>query len=164
MKIIFFRHATAHKKNSDENQMDDFKRDLTKEGVAEAKIMSQSLRFIFKNVHTIYSSPLLRALHTAEILHKYHSKTKMELMASLDPFVSPEKFIQEIKSLDPRQNYCFVGHEPHLSESINFLLNAKVTSQVAVAKGGVVVLEGDDFNHLQISSVLSPRMVNKIAF
>lgn len=157
MRLIFFRHGIAADKKSGQSDLDDHKRELTREGIKETKVMVKTLKPIFKDIEVIFSSPMVRAVETAQVISKYFPKKKFELMASLDSSVASEAFVNEVNKLKPDGTYCFVGHEPHLTTSISKLLKEQ-SSTIELDKSGMVVLEGRSLNDLRVTLVLSPAL------
>lgn len=66
MKLYFVRHAESVANISRVFSNSGWKHPLTEKGVAQAYDLAQKL--IAKNIHHIYSSPVMRAVQTAEIL------------------------------------------------------------------------------------------------
>ncbi|WPU64127.1 phosphohistidine phosphatase SixA [Peredibacter starrii] len=164
MKLIFVRHGTAEDKKKNQTEMDDFKRRLTKDGAQEVKEMVHSLHFIFRKIDVIYTSPLFRAVQTANIVYSENHKSEYEILTTLDPFSTPKEFKNSINDLDTDGVYCFVGHEPLLSQSMNYLLNKNCEIRIELEKGGVAVLAGESLEELKLTTILSPRMVTKLDF
>lgn len=161
MKLIFVRHGLAEKKHPQQNENDDFDRELTRGGVVEVKEMLHSCYFLFKNMECIFTSPLVRAVETAQLIYQAFTPNCFELMPSLDTLSPVQHFKQDLETLDSDKTYCFVGHEPHLTDSINLLLNNEANGKIKLAKGGIVILEGEGLSELKISLILSPKDVLK---
>ena len=159
MKLIFFRHALAEKKHLDDTELDDFRRKITDSGIIETKEVIQTCHFLFKKLDSIFTSPLSRAVQTAQIIHRHlRSSLPLEIMSSLDALSSPAEFIKDLQSLDDG-TYCFVGHEPHLTTVIQLLLTNEETTSVKLDKSGVAVLEGEDISSLQLTTLISPKFI-----
>lgn len=148
-------------KKKSHSEMDDFLRPLTKQGIFETKEIIQSSYFIFKDMTQIFSSPLLRAIKTAQLIYAQNSQAQLDFMTSLDKLAPLKDFQQDLLGLDENACYCFVGHEPHLSASINLLLNQNQKSVISLQKSGILVLEGRDLSSLKITTLISPRLVLK---
>jgi phosphohistidine phosphatase len=161
MKLMFFRHGIAEDKSSNDSGMDDFNRTLKKIGQKETKKVIKSIRDEIKQVDIIYSSPLLRALETAEIISTFYPKKLFEIMTSLDSALPESLAVEEIRFLPSDGYYCFVGHEPHLTRVISSLLNMEWPS-LKLSKSGVVILEGETISSLMITNVLSPETLSKL--
>ena len=164
MKLIFLRHGIAEDKEKHPSLMGDFRRRLTEEGVKEVKEMVHSCHFIFRKIDTIFTSPLSRAIQTANVVYSENHKSHYEILTTLDPLSGPEAFVQSLRDLDKNSTYCFVGHEPLLSQSINLLMHCKAETRIELEKGGVAVLSGATLEELHLTTLLSPRMVLKFDF
>ncbi|WP_408097140.1 phosphohistidine phosphatase SixA [Peredibacter sp. HCB2-198] len=164
MKLIFVRHGTAEDKKKNQTDMDDFKRRLTEDGAKEVKEMVHSLHFVFRKIDTIYTSPLFRAVQTANFVYSENHKSEYEILTTLDPYSTPQEFVKSIRELDPDGVYCFVGHEPLLSQSMNYLLNKNCEIRIELEKAGVAVLTGESLEDLRLTTLLSPKMVTKLDF
>jgi phosphohistidine phosphatase len=161
VKFIFVRHGIAVDKKNGQSDLDDAVRELTREGIKETKIVVKTLKPLFKDIDVIYSSPMVRAVETAQIISKYFPKKKFELMPSLDPSIASEAFLADLSLINIEGSYCFVGHEPHLTTTISKLLKEQ-TSTIELDKSGIIVLEGKNLNHLKISLIISPALLEMI--
>lgn len=164
MKLIFIRHGKAIEKRKNDSEMDDFRRRLTEDGAKEVKKMVHSCHFIFRKIDVIFTSPLFRAVQTASIIYAENHKSEYDILTTLDPFIEAHEFASSIEELNPSGTYCFVGHAPQLSQSVNLLLNGKTDAKIDISKGGVAVLEGESLPELVLTTLLSPRMVTKLDF
>ncbi len=158
MKLIFMRHAEAQPKHDSDTELDDYRRELVHEGMIHAKEMVLTCAFLWKNTKTIFTSSYPRAIQTAQILHRQFPKADFQMHTGLDKFAMPSEIIRFIHTL-PNGSYTFVGHEPHLTDTIAKLVTGKSTPLVHLPKGGLVMLEGPGVSELKIRTVLSPRMV-----
>lgn len=156
MKLIFLRHGIAEDKKNSDTDMDDSLRELKKHGRSETKMMVKAFKDIFKDVDVVYTSPMTRAAQTAEVILKYFPKKQFEIMDTLDSSAAVEDFIHQARRLDFKATYCFVGHEPHLSTSIARILGGREGS-IQLEKSGVAILEGESFNSLKLSLLISPE-------
>lgn len=161
MKLIFFRHGVAVDKKNGQSDLDDARRELTREGVKETKTVVKTLKPLFKDIDIIFSSPMVRAVETAQIISKYFPKKKFELMPSLDSSVASEAFLADLNAIKTDGTYCFVGHEPHLTTSVSKLLKEE-TSNIELDKSGMIVLEGKNLNDMKISLIISPALLEII--
>lgn len=156
MRLIFLRHATAVPKSPDQTDLDDFNRELTRGGFKELKYLFRKNKDLLKGIDVIYSSPLVRALSTAETLYRKWSSKKFEILPSLDSHVDPSVFLEELEYLQEDGNVlCFVGHEPHLTTSVKAILGCEDLN-ITLAKGGIIVLEGDRLSDLSLTKLVSP--------
>ena len=156
MKLIFLRHGISEDKKKSDTEMDDSVRELKKDGRSETKLMVKTFKDLFKEVDVVYTSPMARAAQTAEIILKYFPKKKFEIMDTLDSSLAVEEFLREVKSLQYKKTYCFVGHEPHLSTAISRLMGAR-DSAIQLEKSGVAILEGESLSDLSLTMLVSPQ-------
>ena len=114
MKLLFIRHGIA-KGHYSEDQIEDFDRTLTKEGIKELNKTFKLLGKYQKKIDVIFSSPLARAIQTAEILWTHYKTSNLELMPDLDILDDPLHLIEYISFLPTDGHYAFVGHDPHIT-------------------------------------------------
>ena len=136
--------------------MDDFKRELTRAGRKEARKVARKCRKLLKDVEAFYTSPLLRAVETAEIFHHFHKKAPVEFVVSLDSMLSVDSFLTEMKSFKEKCA-CFVGHEPLLSQIITELTG---NDRFVLDKSGIAILESID-NEFALTFLASPSLLSK---
>lgn len=159
MRWIFLRHAYAGVSYNQENILADFRRELTGSGIEELRfVIFRSLPF-FRKTTIIYSSPLVRAIQTAEILYSFIPHARLEILPALDKLESPKEFIHELSQLEAPDNACFVGHNPHLASSIKKLIGS---GNIELEKSGMAVIEGDLDHGFKLTSLISPAMLRKI--
>lgn len=121
-QLWLFRHGIAEKKSSSKN---DTQRALTKKGVREVQRSAPHLRYLLnlEGPTFIWSSPLIRALQTAEILAEALGGINIdekEFIAAGDF----NQLTQELKNLPEDCTVIAVGHEPSLSDWSENLIGA----------------------------------------
>src|SRR5688500_8362113 len=89
------------------------------------------------------SSPLVRAMQTAEILaEEYDAKpARVEWLRPEAPY---EDFAQWARSRRDKETVVIVGHEPHLSGLVSWLLAGAKRSLLEMKKAGACLLEMED--------------------
>lgn len=140
MRVFLVRHGIAQ----DHNPAGDFERKLTLKG-KENLIMNfnqmKNLKIINIDKTKVISSPLIRAIETADILVeelglKNYSKEKFVALGSL------KDLYLYLKDLNSDDTVIVVGHEPSLSNWIY-----KITEkEVKVRKGSIHELNIDPEN------------------
>jgi phosphohistidine phosphatase SixA len=161
MRLIFLRHAEAAKKNEADSELEDYRRELTRQGIVHAKEMVYSCTFLWKNTRAIFTSSYPRAIQTAQILHRQFPSSDLDMKVELDKFQDPAAIIRFIKTLK-NGSYTFVGHDPNLSLVISRLAAGSSHPIVHLPKAGLVVLDGPDASSLKIRTVLTSRIVMKL--
>ncbi len=153
MKLLIIRHAIAmereefHKKNKDDSQ-----RPLTPDGSKKMRRNVGGLKRVVPKIDILFSSPLVRAEQTARIVSEEYDDIPVEKCDELKPEEDPEGlmvFLREVaaKRLTRAKKedgvIAVVGHEPHLSTLIGYLMSGKRTSFFELRKGGACLFEFD---------------------
>ncbi|MHB8601985.1 MAG: phosphohistidine phosphatase SixA [Nitrosotalea sp.] len=116
MDLLILRHGEAGRRSPSPG---DSKRALTDGGKQEIADLSNGLKSLEVKLDGIFTSPLLRAKQTAEIVAKsLKYKGKIEELDSLKPEGSKLEFYSSLSKLKQDAVVLVVGHEPYLSEMI----------------------------------------------
>lgn len=129
--IVLLRHGIAEDKRPDRN---DAGRELTPEGRKKMKDVARALAEIFPEAEAVWSSPLVRAMQTAEaVVKEYGDRLRVQTTDSLAPQASPREFRKFLDSL--KGDFAiFTGHEPNLSAVMLDLTGMQ--GDVSLKKGG----------------------------
>jgi phosphohistidine phosphatase len=162
MKLIFIRHGLAEGHFS-QNQDKDFERELTPEGIVKLEKTFKILNKSDLKIDVIFSSPLARAIQSAEILWSFHQDSDLELMGDLDILDDPLHLVEYISFLPADGCYAFVGHDPHLTTVIASLLALHPEHDfMTIKKGGVCVLEGRMWEGFTMELLVSPKFLKQV--
>lgn len=162
MKLILIRHALAKGKYSE--NIEDYSRELSKKGKSKFKKITSSLKKLEPNVDVIFTSPLLRAIETAELIYATYPKADFELVTDLDLHDKPAHLVEFISFLPFEGTYVFVGHEPHMSSVIAALLSLHPEHQfMELKKGGMCILEGGVWQGFEMKLLVSPNALEIIS-
>ena len=143
MKLLVIRHAVAMDQGefARTGQSDDL-RPLTAEGAREMEKVAGGLRAEIKALHVVATSALVRARQTADIVAAAFGTGAAEITDSLVPGASMEAFEEWCASLgDDKKNIAVVGHEPHLSHLVTWLMTGRNESRIRLRKAGACLLE-----------------------
>jgi phosphohistidine phosphatase len=133
-ELYIVRHAIAAERGDD--WPDDDKRPLTEKGIARFKDGLVGLRWLDVGLDEIFTSPLVRAKQTADLLAAgIAGKAPVKLLAALAPGTTPEEVMAHLARTARRRRIALVGHEPGLGELAAHLLGAK--RPMEFRKGGV---------------------------
>lgn len=117
MDLLVLRHGEAGRRSS---LYGDSKRSLTTEGKQEIVDLSNGLISLGLRLDYIFTSPLLRAKQTAEIVAKsLKYKGKVEDLDALKPEGNRLEFYSTLSNLKQDSVVLVVGHEPYLSQMIS---------------------------------------------
>jgi len=122
-ELYLVRHAIAAERGED--WPDDDKRPLTARGVARFKESVTGLARLGVVVDEIFTSPLIRAKQTAELLAAGLSgKPSVKVLDALSPGHAPGSVLAQLAKAAKRRRIALVGHEPGLGELAAHLIGA----------------------------------------
>ena len=142
MNLYFLRHGLAVEGDAF-NYASDAARRLTPKGKKNLRAVAAALRAMEPRLDMIWSSPLMRARQTAEIIAaKLKLKKRLALADELKPGGAAKKLVQKINELKSMpENILLVGHEPDFSEFISLFVTGQTGDGFALKKGGLAKLE-----------------------
>jgi phosphohistidine phosphatase len=143
MYLYLIRHGIAIEQN---DEIADTDRYLTKKGIAKTTRIAQHLaaRVTFD---FIFSSPLVRARQTADLLIKANlSDRAIETAIDLAPGGSLVDWIELWQGKFAKQELqhqaiALVGHAPDLSEWAEQLIFGRIEGKLMLKKAGIIELE-----------------------
>ena len=139
-ELYLVRHAVAAERGDD--WPDDTKRPLTAKGVSRFKEVVRGLVWLGVGLDEIYSSPLVRAKQTADLLSEgLKERTSVRTIDELSPGHEPASVLAELGKRVKRRRVALVGHEPDLGELAAALIDAP--RALAFRKGGVCRIDVD---------------------
>lgn len=134
MEIYLLRHGIAE----DRAEGGDAARALTDEGRKKLRRVLETAAKAGVEPSLILSSPLKRALQTAEIASEALGyKEKIVQVEALRPESSPQDLWEEIRGRRGEQALLAAGHEPMMSATVAFLLGTPAL-QVDMKKAALV--------------------------
>lgn len=158
--VVLFRHGIAEDKAEGKP---DFERALTPEGHARMMKIAGGLERAFPRAQVIYTSPLVRAVQTAQwIVKAYRSRIKVAQTEALIPGKSPEEFIEFLRGVSERRIIA-VGHEPVLSADAGALLGLERNGGLELKKGGCYAIRISGDGSAKLDWMLSPRILRRLA-
>ncbi len=161
MDLYFLRHGLAG--NREDWKGDDSARPLTKAGKKHMAEEGRAMADLKMNIDAIITSPLVRALQTAEIASKY---LDLEDSVVQDQRVGPGFDVRRLREIlrehENDQALMFVGHEPDFSATVGTLIGR---AAVVMKKGGLAYVHVTQTSPLQGELVwlLTPRVLRRAA-
>lgn len=161
-ELYVVRHAIAAERGP--NYPDDRERPLTREGIARFKQAVEGLKTLDVEIDLVVTSPLVRAMHTAELLVAgIGGKPRLETLDALAPGGRSATVMEALAKFAKRYSrIAIVGHEPDLGELTAKLLRARGT--IEFKKGAVCCLELDGATPTgpaTLKWLMPPRMLRK---
>jgi phosphohistidine phosphatase len=174
MNLLIIRHAIAmeredfHKTNTDDEQ-----RPLILEGIKKMRKNVIGLRRVVPYIKVMYSSPLVRAEQTAKIVADEYEEIPVEICKHLKPESDPADLLEVVKEAAKKFSnaeketsvLAVVGHEPHLSELIGYLVTGKRAPLFELRKGGACLINFESdiaAGKGQLEWVLKPSIMRKL--
>src|SRR5258707_7712766 len=142
MELLVIRHGEAMDKEefAKTGKSDDL-RPLTSAGMEEMKEIARGLRELVKKIDLLATSPLVRAVQTAEIVGAAYDVPVSETTTALSPDSQPEEFEKWCADFSDAKRIAVVGHEPHLTMLVTWLLTGEEDPILELKKGGSCLLE-----------------------
>jgi phosphohistidine phosphatase len=159
MEVYVLRHGIAE--DAARGQSDD-DRSLTDEGRKKLTAVMERAAAAEVEPTLILTSPLKRAVQTAEIAAKVLGHTSPLVRTdALIPGSSPQKVWNVIREHRDEAAILLAGHEPLLSHLVSYLLSAPAL-QVDMKKAGLVRIDMDSFRG-EPHGILKWMIVPKLA-
>ena len=148
MKLYFLRHGEAGRRQ--EWRGNDSERPLTAAGKKRMKREAAGIRKLKLPLDLIISSPLVRALQTAEIVAKAHgATTRLITDGRLKPGFGSRHLAALVAEHRDAGGVMLVGHEPDFSETISRVTGG---GRLTMKKGALAYVEVE--GHASIKGTL----------
>jgi phosphohistidine phosphatase len=165
MEIFLLRHAIAVERA--EHGGPDEERALTAEGRRKLKRVARAMGAMGLSFDVIFSSPLVRALQTAEIVAAcLRLKKRLQVTDRLAPSTSAGTQMAWLRSLRPSPgSVLLVGHEPNLSELTSHLLAGGRLLTINFKKAGLckVTTERIAPGSATLEWLLTPKQMERMS-
>jgi phosphohistidine phosphatase len=137
MELYVIRHAIAEPLGKG-NDFSDEKRSLTDEGRDRMREIAKGLRKLGVEFDLLLTSPLVRAVQTAEIVAGAFAIAKKEIRETVNlvPGASTQELFAELKSQTGVESVVLVGHQPDLGLLISSIIGSAAPS-IQLKKGGI---------------------------
>jgi phosphohistidine phosphatase len=167
MKLLVIRHAIAMDRDefAELGESDD-RRPLTKRGAKRMRKVAAGLHKIVDGIDVMATSPYTRAVETAEIVSNEFGIVPADLVAALVPDVQFDEFEAWARAYTDNDVVAIVGHEPHLSGLVTWLMTGSNDSRIELKKGGACMLSFDSSIRREsgmLSWLLTPRQLRALA-
>ncbi|MBI5765410.1 MAG: phosphohistidine phosphatase SixA [Planctomycetes bacterium] len=146
MRVYLIRHAIAIERES-VDLFSDAARELTPDGIDKFRRCARALRSLGTVVDEVWTSPLVRARQTAEILaENLAPPPPVHVVKGLEPNGHFETILQALEArADNLDSVALVGHEPYLGGFTSYMLGGPRNLAISYKKGGAAMIKIDDF-------------------
>ena len=140
MDLYVLRHGVAEERGAE--YVDDGERPLTSRGMKRMARQVRGLRSLGVSIDVVVTSPLARAVQTADIVHEELRMTgRLVTSNALAPGGSPSQLISYlVTGYSSTGDVMIVGHEPSLSSLISVLTTGDPEPVVRLRKGALCKL------------------------
>jgi phosphohistidine phosphatase len=142
MKLLVIRHAIAEEQEAwaRTGESDD-QRPLTDAGRKRMKRAVRGLKRVVETIDLLATSPLVRAVQTGELVARKFNDVPTTVSPTLAPEQPYDAFLDWLRSVESAEVVAIVGHEPHLSGLVSWLLAGRDGSLIELKKGAACLLE-----------------------
>jgi len=161
MIVYFLRHASAGQHKISPKQ--DEKRPIDDVGKKQSYDVGRALATLGVEVDAVISSPLTRAVQTAEIAAKeFGHKDKLVLSEAMRPEASFDQFHDLLAQHRESKAIMVVGHNPSITEFlIHLLTGGEICDCMEFKKGAVAKVEVED-NKAKLHWMFTPKMASRL--
>ena len=138
----------------------DHDRPLTDAGRRELSRTGRALRHMGIRPDTLASSPLLRAVQTAEAISR-HVGADVEIWEDLKPETTPDETLDTIR-LSGADSIMVVGHEPHLTALISHMTSGHPI-HISLKKGGLACVRLPVLGRGALRYILTPKQMGMMS-
>lgn len=139
-ELYLIRHAIAAERG--DAWPDDDKRPLTEDGIDRMRKAARGLARLDVSIDIVFTSPLVRARQTAEILAAaLETRPSLVAIESLAPGAAYAALMADLEKHGRRNRLALVGHEPGLGELAGRLLGSR--HAIEFKKGAICRIDID---------------------
>ncbi len=165
MNLYVLRHGLAGSWDS-RRYPDDTLRPLTRKGTDRMWRAAEGMSALGIRPGLIISSPLLRAVQTADIVRRGLGipAERMINSAALVPSAHPSQMLDALAENHASETRVMVvGHEPHMSSLVSFVMTGRAQPIINFKKGALCNLRLDPSGRGRLLWSLTQRQLMKLA-
>ena len=161
MILYLMRHADAGSSRR-ANPLLDNKRGLVKEGKEQCMLMARALTALKAQVDVIVSSPLKRALQTAQFVGtELGYDARVEISAALSPEAAFAEFQEMLAQHAGREAMLAVGHNPNMFQFLGRLITGNGGAAIRMRKASIARVDLDH-HPPRLQWLIDPRTVRNL--
>lgn len=164
MELYLLRHAIAVERAGFDGP--DEERPLTPEGRRKLRRVAEAMRVMGLSFDVLFSSPLVRALQTAELVAQLlRVKRRLQITELLSPSTPATNQLAWLNELRPRPgSVLLVGHEPNFSRLTSRLLTGHEQMAIHFKKAGLCQLRAEPIQagRATLEWLLTPRQMERM--
>ena len=142
MRLLIIRHAIAEDREEwAKTGKPDDERPLTARGRKRMRQTAEGIARLVEAPEVVGTSPLVRAVQTAEVVAETFGVEKTAEVPALSPGADFGDLVTWLRSLKTNGTVAVVGHEPHLSGFACYLLTGRRESFLELKKGAACLIQ-----------------------
>jgi phosphohistidine phosphatase len=143
MRVLLIRHAIAEDRDHfAQSNPDDNMRPLLPKGRKKMRTAVKGMLTLIPQLNLIVSSPLIRALETATLVHEHYHEAQFIQLNALAPGQNAQEVTVWLQKQNKDATIALIGHEPDLGQLATWLLAGNnVEPFVGFKKGAMMLLE-----------------------
>ncbi len=165
MDLFLLRHGEAGGRVDTPGE--DAERPLTSAGRKQVAEIAESIQTLGMTFDAIASSPLKRALETAQIVaRRFRKLNALEAWEELKPAAESVNLYRRLARLKPEGGMMLVGHEPYLSSLIGEIIAGETSVNLSLKKGGLARVRIASFKPKvsgELRFLLTPKLLMKLS-
>ena len=160
MILYIMRHANAGLRRP--NPAVDSRRGLVKDGKEQCILMARTLSALKVQIDTVVSSPLKRALQTAQfVATELGHEAKIEISPALAPDGKYSDFQALLAKYSGAEGLLAVGHNPNLVQFMGRLVTGNGGASLRLRKGAIARIDLDR-HPAQLQWLIDTRLARNI--
>jgi phosphohistidine phosphatase len=160
MILYLMRHANAGLRRP--NPSLDAKRALVKDGKDQCVLMARTLSSLKVQIDAVVSSPLKRALQTAQfVATELGHEAKIEISPALAPDGQYADFQALLAKYSGSEGVLAVGHNPNIVQFLGKLVTGNGGASLRLRKGAIARIDLDR-HPAQLQWLIDPRLARNI--
>ncbi len=161
MILYLMRHADAGTRVG-ANPLLDNKRGLVKEGKEQCVLMARAFTALKAQVDVIVSSPLKRALQTAQFVGtEIGYEARVEISSALSPEASFTEFQEMLAEYAGHESILAVGHNPNMFQFLGRLITGNGGAAIRMRKASIARVDLDR-HPPRLQWLIDPRTVRNL--
>lgn len=165
MLVYLMRHGRAVEQTEAPN-VSDADRPLSEDGIHRMGVQAAAFRRMVGELDEIWTSPLLRARQTAEIIGcAWQPEVPVQEAAALGPDGESETILDRLRQADDDLQVLLIGHELGVTELFSRMLAGRTIPMFKLPCGAMCCLEMtalDPIVRAELHWLLTPRQLRAL--
>ncbi|HER35493.1 MAG: phosphohistidine phosphatase SixA [Halothiobacillaceae bacterium] len=167
MDLLIIRHAAAEDREAFALEgRPDSERPLTRRGVDRMQMATRGLTTMALPIERLISSPLVRAMQTADIVAPALECRQVETEGVFAPDAPVPMAVEWLRKQPRVEGMAVVGHEPVIGQLAECLIAGRPQGNMPLKKGGMLLIRFDNavgYGNGTLVWALPPAVLRRLA-